>query len=65
MRRLKLLVLVTAMALVPVLPALFSPPAYADRPECPRGLERQGNRCLAPGSGQVTGAQPQHGEHGR
>ena len=65
MRRLKLLALVPVLALLTALPSLISPPAYADRPECPRGLERQGNRCLAPGSGQVTGAQPQHGDHGR
>ena len=27
-------------------------------PRCPAGLERHGNRCEAPGSGQVTGANP-------
>ena len=32
--------------------------ALADPPTCPPGLERHGNRCEAPGSGQTTGTQP-------
>ena len=56
MRRRKLIALVLA-----ALTALaVAAPAFADAPQCPPGLERHGNRCEAPGSGQETGVSPEH-----